>query len=268
MKLRSSAMLIAIVLAILISGAVTASSYLVLINKSTADNLASSNIAYYDAYGSMQNALKTYGRVIDKQRIIDNLGKLSSRSRSSNALTIDTTNYLNINQVSLGKTKDNSRLGPADESSPKLSRSDQITYYVQPYQENEFFWSKLMISGAVVESDAQISFELVGKDGQISVDRVSINDSFHKIIKGCSGQKNDICELKIGVESESADAYINYAINPNEDYGNLTNYSIISTAQVRVGTTQIAEKKLIARFDLISKNLINIMEYECKNCDK
>lgn len=273
MKLKSSAMLIAIVLAILISGAVTAVSRLVLINKNTASRLVLSKIAYYNAYGAMQEGLKSYGKVIDSQKFVDNLGRKNSNSRTSENLEIDTEYYLSINQVSIGKTKDGSGLGPASEDSPRLADSQKLTYFMKPDQEIEFFWSKLKRGDAESAEEAQISFELVGHDGRALREIVPTRGSFHKNITGCTGEKNDFCELRINIKPATSkgvagQSYINYSINPNDNYGNMTNFSMISIGRAQAGDGLIVEKKLIARFDLISKNLINIMEYDRKNSEK
>lgn len=273
MRLKSSAMLIAIVLAILISGAVTAVSYFVLVNRDNTARLALSNIAYYNAYSAVQDALKSYGRTIERQVIYDNLGKRHPSSVESDIAQINTNYYLSINPISLGKTQDGSSLGPADGESPTLLLNDQLVYFVAPDQEVDFYWSKLKKGGSEIDEDVQISFELTDKAGQLSGEKVSLKDGFHKNIKGCNGLKDDFCELRVSIEAASAknkltEGYVNYAINPNANYGNLTNFSIISIGQVKLKTGELVERKLVARFDLISKRLINIMEYDCQDCDK
>lgn len=270
MKLKSSAILISIVLAIIISGAVTATSYLVLMNKDNSSKISLSQVAYYNAYSAIQDGVGKYGKELSENTLRENINSKQAKSGETQEYQIYTTENININNISLGQTVDDSKIGPAEETSPKMFSGEEITYFVKKDQEVDFYWSKLKKSDSETDGNFTLKFLLKSKEREILNENISLNNGFHKNIKGC--EDDEFCTLVIRLEDQSrarsADGlFVNYAINPRNNYGNLTNFSIVSVGQVKT-KNGVIEKKLIARYDLISKKLINIMEYDCPDCNK
>lgn len=273
MKLKSSAMLIAIVLAILISGAVTTISYFVVANKLNADLLLMQKKAYYSAYGLLERALGETGREIDYDKIVALSGRRYSESSESRDSMQVTDAYLKINPISIGETQGGSKVGPAGDLSPKLFGGINLVYYINANDEVDFFWSRLKANNKDNEFVAKIQFELKKNSEVIFDETFGTDGQYHKNLKGCSGKSGEFCVLTIRLESESRtrlnkEDYVNFAINPSSNYGNSTNVSLVATSKITPHDGLEVEKKLIARFSIIDGKLINIMGYDCDKCEK
>ncbi|PIT97564.1 hypothetical protein COT77_00845 [Candidatus Berkelbacteria bacterium CG10_big_fil_rev_8_21_14_0_10_41_12] len=297
MKMKSSAMLIALMIGIIISGAVATISTLISINVKSAGQIRDGKSAYYAAYSGIQEGVLMYQYAVSQNKLNallsqNNLFTITRDINPNDPRDPSFEAKIEINPLSIGLVPDGAMdSGPAQEG-PKLNIDDSLDLILETGQYARFYWSDPMKKNGTGLADYQtiINYQMFNDSAngeqQIMQQRIITQrqidepSQYYVNIGPCSNGTN-FCRLRITArikprnssvfdyvdkfngQGQGAGNFIYYAINPGND--NNSDYNLAITS---IGKAGLAQRKLIAKFNTITGKYVSLFDYAIYCGDK